>query len=109
MFIFIFIYLCEQEIMMAARKGGAGSENFHLRSVLHEAQKHNVPKSLIEKAIAKATGSNADAHEEIYYEGTAGMLYMLLVCYATNSIHNTPRDPRPSQSRQAMAFVHDYK
>jgi hypothetical protein len=64
--------------MMAARKGGAGSENFHLRSVLHEAQKHNVPKSLIEKAIAKATGSNADAHEEIYYEGTAGTLYMLL-------------------------------
>jgi len=59
-----------KEIMIAARDGGSDPElNARLRLAVQNAKGANMPKDNIERAIKKATGSDADSYTEATYEG----------------------------------------
>lgn len=59
-----------REITVAARSGLPDpGMNARLRMAIQAARAENVPKDNIERAIAKATGGDGDALEEVRYEG----------------------------------------
>ncbi|HUF87202.1 MAG TPA: YebC/PmpR family DNA-binding transcriptional regulator [Thermohalobaculum sp.] len=59
-----------REITVAARMGDPDPEkNPRLRLAIKDAKSNSVPKDVIERAIRKAQGADADSYEEIRYEG----------------------------------------
>lgn len=59
-----------KEIMIAAKDGGSDPElNARLRLAVQNAKGANMPKDNIERAIKKATGSDAASYSEATYEG----------------------------------------
>ena len=61
-----------KEISIAAREGGGDPEgNPQLRMAITNAKGNNMPKDNIERAIKKATGTDADQYHETTYEGYA--------------------------------------
>ncbi|RMH47586.1 MAG: YebC/PmpR family DNA-binding transcriptional regulator, partial [Alphaproteobacteria bacterium] len=59
-----------REITVAARMGDPDPEkNPRLRLAVREAKANSVPKDVIERAISKASGADAENLEEIRYEG----------------------------------------
>jgi YebC/PmpR family DNA-binding regulatory protein len=61
-----------KEISIAAREGGDDPEgNPRLRLAITNAKGNNMPKDNIERAIKKATGSDADRFHETTFEGYA--------------------------------------
>lgn len=61
-----------REITIAAREGGGDPNgNPRLRLAIQNAKGQNLPKDNIERAINKATGSEAEDYQELTYEGYA--------------------------------------
>ncbi len=61
-----------KEISIAAREGGGEPDaNPRLRLAIANAKGNNMPKDNIERAIKKATGSDADQYQESTFEGYA--------------------------------------
>jgi YebC/PmpR family DNA-binding regulatory protein len=61
-----------KEISIAAREGGGEPDaNPRLRLAIANAKGNNMPKDNIERAIKKATGSDADQYHESTFEGYA--------------------------------------
>jgi YebC/PmpR family DNA-binding regulatory protein len=61
-----------KEISIAAREGGGDPDaNPRLRLAVSNAKGNNMPKDNIERAIKKATGSDADQYTESTFEGYA--------------------------------------
>ncbi len=61
-----------KEISIAAREGGDEPDaNPRLRLAIANAKGNNMPKDNIERAIKKATGSDANQYHETSYEGYA--------------------------------------
>jgi YebC/PmpR family DNA-binding regulatory protein len=59
-----------KEITIAAKEGGGDPEtNPRLRLAVQNAKGANMPKDNIERAIKKATGSEADSYSETSFEG----------------------------------------
>ena len=59
-----------KEITVAAKMGDPDPEkNPRLRLAVKEAKTSSVPKDVIERAIAKAMGGDAESYDEIRYEG----------------------------------------
>jgi YebC/PmpR family DNA-binding regulatory protein len=59
-----------KEIMIAAKEGGGDPElNPRLRLAVQNAKGANMPKDNIDRAIKKATGSDADSFTEATFEG----------------------------------------
>ena len=59
-----------KEITVAAKMGDPDPEkNPRLRLAVKEAKANSVPKEVIERAIKKSQGGDADSYEEIRYEG----------------------------------------
>ena len=59
-----------KEITVAAKMGDPDPEkNPRLRLAVKEAKSSSVPKDVIDRAIAKATGGDAENYDEIRYEG----------------------------------------
>jgi YebC/PmpR family DNA-binding regulatory protein len=59
-----------KEITVAAKMGDPDPEkNPRLRLAVKEAKASSVPKDVIERAISKATGGDAENYDEIRYEG----------------------------------------
>ena len=59
-----------REVQVAARNGLPDPAfNPRLRSALQAARAANVPKDNIERAIKRASGSDAETYEEVRYEG----------------------------------------
>jgi YebC/PmpR family DNA-binding regulatory protein len=59
-----------REITVAAKMGDPDPDkNPRLRLAVREAKANSVPKDVIERAIAKASGADAETLEEIRYEG----------------------------------------
>jgi YebC/PmpR family DNA-binding regulatory protein len=59
-----------REITVAAKAGLPDpSMNARLRLAVNNAKGESLPKDVIERAIKKASGGDADAYEEIRYEG----------------------------------------
>ncbi|GIX14763.1 MAG: putative transcriptional regulatory protein [Paracoccaceae bacterium] len=59
-----------REITVAAKLGDPDPDkNPRLRLAVKEARAHSVPKDVIERAIRKSQGNDAESYEEIRYEG----------------------------------------
>ena len=59
-----------KEITVAAKMGDPDPDkNPRLRLAVKEAKSSSVPRDVIDRAIAKATGGDAESYDEIRYEG----------------------------------------
>ena len=85
-----------KEIVVAARLGGGiPSSNPRLRAAIQAARTQSMPNDNIERAIKKGTGElEAQAVEEIVYEGYAPGGVALIVETATDNKNRTAADMR---------------
>jgi YebC/PmpR family DNA-binding regulatory protein len=85
-----------KEITVAARAGGPDPEaNYRLRLAVDKARAVNMPTDNINRAIERATGTDqADAFEEIVYEGYGLGGVALLVEAATDNKNRTAAEVR---------------
>lgn len=76
-----------KEISIAAREGGGDPDaNPRLRLAISNAKGNNMPKDNIERAIKKATGSDASQYQETTFEGYASNGVAVFVeCLTDNS------------------------
>lgn len=90
-----------REIMQAAKNGGGDpTMNFKLRLAVQRAKASNMPNDNIERAIAKATGSGAEATlDEITYEGYGPGGTAILVATLTDNRNRTVSEIRHQFSR----------
>jgi YebC/PmpR family DNA-binding regulatory protein len=79
-----------KEITVAAKMGLPDpAMNPRLRMAILAARAENMPKDNIERAIKKASGGEADAYEEIRYEGRGPGGVMLIVEALTDNRNRT--------------------
>ncbi len=73
-------------ITMAAKSGGSDpASNTALKSAINNAKAQNMPKDIIDKAIKRATASEAENFTEISYEGKGPHGVLLWVEAATDN------------------------
>ncbi len=79
-----------REITVAAKMGDPDPDkNPRLRLAVKEARSNSVPKDLIERAISKASGADADSLEEIRYEGYGPSGVALIIETMTDNRNRT--------------------
>lgn len=80
-----------KEISIATKEGGGGDPdaNPRLRLAIQNAKGANMPKDNIERAIKKASGSDADQYEEVTYEGYATHGVAVFVECVTDNLNRT--------------------
>jgi len=80
-------------IISAARQGGMDpDQNLKLKYAIEKAKAGNMPKDTIERAVAKGGGNkDADAFEELTYEGYApGGVALMIACLTDNRNRTAP-------------------
>ena len=84
-----------REITIAAREGGGDPDgNPRLRLAVQNAKGQNLPKDNIERAINKASGSEAANYEELTYEGYAPHGVAVFLECATDNQNRTVQSVR---------------
>lgn len=84
-----------KEITVAAKMGDPDPEkNPRLRLAVKEAKSSSVPKDVIERAIKKSLGGDADTYEEIRYEGYGPNGIALVVEAMTDNRNRTASNVR---------------
>lgn len=84
-----------KEIYVAVKMGSPDpAANPRLRLAILNAKAANVPKDNIERAIKKASGSDAEDYSEITYEGYAPNGVALMIECATDNINRTIQNIR---------------
>jgi len=84
-----------KEITVAAKMGEPDPDkNPRLRLAVKEAKAVSMPKDNIERAIKKAIGSDADAYEEIRYEGYGAGGIAIIVEAMTDNRNRTASNVR---------------
>jgi YebC/PmpR family DNA-binding regulatory protein len=85
-----------REITVAARQGGPDPDaNYRLRLAVEKARSINMPADNVKRAIERASGAgDADAYEEIVYEGYGPGGVAVLVEAATDNRNRTAADIR---------------
>jgi YebC/PmpR family DNA-binding regulatory protein len=84
-------------IIVAAKEGGADpSGNLALQNAIEKARSYSMPKDNIERAIAKGSGSDAEAasFETVVYEGYGPEGVAVLVEAVTDNRNRTASDVR---------------
>ncbi len=84
-------------IIVAARDGGPEPDNnIALANAVEKAREHSMPKDNIERAIARGSGAGVDAqaYEQITYEGYAAGGVALLVEAVTDNRNRTAAEVR---------------
>jgi YebC/PmpR family DNA-binding regulatory protein len=77
-------------ITMAAKEGGDDSStNSTLRTAINNAKAQNMPKDNIERAVKRASGSDAASYIEINYEGKGPHGVLIFVECATDNTTRT--------------------
>lgn len=107
-----------REITVAARLGDPDPDkNPRLRLAVREAKSNSMPRDVIERAIAKARGADAEALEEIRYEGYGPGGVAIIVEALTDNRNRTASNVRAIFARHggnlaetgAVAFMFDRK
>ncbi|GAB4110391.1 MAG: YebC/PmpR family DNA-binding transcriptional regulator [Roseiflexaceae bacterium] len=92
-----------RDIVIAAREGGSGDpdSNFRLRIAVDKARANNMPMDNIQRAIDRALGKGADAQafEEIYYEGYGPGGVAVLIETATDNRNRTNSEVRAAMTK----------
>ena len=84
-----------KEITVAAKMGDPDPDkNPRLRLAVKEARANSMPKDNIDRAIKKATGGDADAYEEIRYEGYGPNGVAIIVEAMTDNRNRTASNVR---------------
>jgi YebC/PmpR family DNA-binding regulatory protein len=105
-----------REITVAAKLGAPDpAMNPRLRAAVLAARAENMPKDNIERAIKKSQGGDAEAYEEIRYEGYGPGGAALIVEAMTDNRNRTASDIRSSFTKAggnlaetgAVAFLFD--
>lgn len=79
-----------KQITIAAKEGGPDPDmNAKLRLAINNAKAANVPKANIEKAIARASGKDAENYTEVNYEGKGPHGVLVFVECATDNTTRT--------------------
>jgi YebC/PmpR family DNA-binding regulatory protein len=107
-----------REITVAAKMGDPDPDkNPRLRLAVREAKSNSVPKDVIERAIAKASGADADTLEEIRYEGYGPGGVAVIVEAMTDNRNRTASNIRSTFGKNggnlaetgAVSFMFDRK
>lgn len=107
-----------KEITVAARMGDPDPEkNPRLRLAVKDAKTNSVPKDVIERAIKKSQGGDAESYEEIRYEGYGPGGVAILVEAMTDNRNRTASNLRSLFSKHggnlaetgAVSFMFDRK
>lgn len=107
-----------KEISIAAREGGGEPDgNPSLRLAIANAKGNNMPKDNIERAIKKATGSDAEQYHETTYEGYATHGVAVFVECLTDNSNRTVSSVRASFTKRggslgtngSLEFIFDRK
>jgi YebC/PmpR family DNA-binding regulatory protein len=105
-----------KEITVAAKIGDPDPDkNPRLRLAVKEARANSMPKENIERAIKKATGGDAEAYEEIRYEGYGPNGVALIVEAMTDNRNRTASNIRATFAKRggnlgetgSVAFMFD--
>jgi YebC/PmpR family DNA-binding regulatory protein len=84
-----------KQIAIAVKAGGPDPENNpHLRAVIANAKRENMPKDNIERAIKNAMGKDQKDYKEMVYEGYAPYGIAVLVETATDNTTRTVANVR---------------
>ncbi len=84
-----------REITVAAKMGGEDADsNPRLRLAIATARSQSMPKDNIERAIAKASGGDAENYDEMRYEGYASGGVGIIVEALTDNRNRTASDVR---------------
>ena len=84
-----------REITVAAKMGGEDADsNPRLRLAITTARAQSMPKDNIERAIAKASGGDAENYDEMRYEGYASGGVGIIVEALTDNRNRTASDVR---------------
>ncbi len=108
-----------KEIAIAVKEGGSSEldANPRLRLAVQNAKGANMPKDNIERAIKKASGSDADSYEELTYEGYAPYGVAVFVECMTDNFNRTVAAVRAAFNRYggslgtngSLEFIFDRK
>jgi len=84
-----------REILVAAKAGDPDPEiNVGLKSVIEKAKTYNVPKDIIERAIAKAAGGHEENYDAVRYEGYGINGSAVIVDALTDNVNRTVAEVR---------------
>ena len=107
-----------KEITVAAKMGDPDPDkNPRLRLAVKEAKSSSVPKDVIERAIKKSQGGDAENYEEIRYEGYGPNGVAVIVEAMTDNRNRTPSNERSTFSKNggnlgetgSVSFMFDRK
>jgi YebC/PmpR family DNA-binding regulatory protein len=107
-----------KEISIAAREGGGDPvANPRLRLAISNAKGNNMPKDNIDRAIKKATGSDAEQYHETTYEGYASHGVAVFVECLTDNTNRTVSSVRAAFTKHggslgtngSLEFIFDRK
>jgi YebC/PmpR family DNA-binding regulatory protein len=76
-----------KEIYMAAKNGSDPSANLALRSAIDKAKSNQVPADVIQRAIKRAEGGDAESYAENHYEGYGAGGSMVIVDSLTSNVN----------------------
>lgn len=94
-----------REITVAAKSGMPDpAHNPRLRTAIIAAKQESMPKDNIQRAIAKATGGDAENYDEIRYEGRGPGGVALIVETMTDNRNRTSADVRAAFSKYGGAM-----
>ena len=108
-----------KEISIATKEGGGPDPeaNPRLRLAIQNAKGANMPKDNIERAIKKASGSDADHYDEVTYEGYATHGVAVFVECVTDNLNRTVAAVRAAFNKYggslgtngSLEFIFDHK
>ena len=108
-----------KEISIATKEGGSPDpeSNPRLRLAIQNAKGANMPKDNIERAISKASGSDAEHYEEVTYEGYATHGIAVFVECVTDNLNRTVAAVRSAFNKYggslgtngSLEFIFDHK
>jgi YebC/PmpR family DNA-binding regulatory protein len=95
-----------REITVAAKSGMPDpAHNPRLRTAIIAAKQESMPKDNIQRAIAKATGGDAENYDEIRYEGRGPGGTAIIVQALTDNRNRTSADVRAAFSKYGGAMA----
>ncbi len=81
--------LFAKEIYLAAKDNPEPDTNVNLKKLIEKAKKNQIPNDIIERAIKKAKGNDAEDYTQVNYEGFGPGQSTLIVKCLTDNVNRT--------------------